>query len=275
MNGYLTTAFAAAAVMACSLAAVAAPEKEPAKKPVVTDPVVNPKDIWPANLTSLAGKYVFAQVASPGGFWETTDGPNGATRRRQVSMNEVPAAFRDKLLNAEISITINKGPLRLNATQKLSPSKRGFLRFYEEEALGSISVRNLPGVGGGDDVDVSGPAYFRLDHQSHSNPTVSGILHARKQGEPTWGAATLDYADLAASTVPKEPEAEGQPILSNARVLRSGTEIFAYVEWRDKDGGASRSILGSVRLERVPQAPPPAGGQDKTAVPARILSAQG
>jgi hypothetical protein len=97
-----------------------------------------------------------------------------------------------------------------------------------------------------------------LGHQSHSNPSVSGILNLRKQQEQTWGAATLDYADLLASTLPKDPNGEGETVLNNARVLRSGTEIFCYVEWREKEGAASRTILGAVRLQRVPEAAPPA-----------------
>lgn len=257
-----TTVFAACAALACSLAAAAAPaqapEKPEAARPEAAEPAVDPKEIWPAGLPGLAGRYLFAQVASPGGLWETTTDAAGKTVRQQVSLNELPAAVRQKLLKAEIAITVPEGPRRVQAARRLSPSKRGELRFYEEEALGSLTVRNLPGIQGREqEVDFSGPALLILGHQSHSNPSVSGVLQQRTQQEQTWGAATLDYADLMASTVPKDPNAEGETVLSNARVLRSGTEIFAYVEWREKARGVQRTILGSVRLQRV-QPPVPA-----------------
>lgn len=268
MNGYQTTAFAACAVLACSLAATAAPEKAPAKPPAkaeAAEPLVDPKTIWPASLRSLAGRYVFAQVASPGGLWETRKDAGGQAQLRQVSLNEISAGAREKLLKAEIAITVKEGPRRLEATQRTSPSKRGLLRFYEEEALGTVTVRNLPGMQGRDDeVDYSGPALLILGHQSHSNPSVAGILHLRKQQEQTWGAATLDYADLLASTIPKDPDGEGETILNNVRVLRSGTEIFCYVEWKEKEGDVSRTILGAVRLQRVPEAAPPVEGAERS-----------
>lgn len=257
MTGIQTTTLATAAVLALSLTALAAPENSPQEKPAAppAEPGVDARQIWPAGLDRLAGRYVFVQVASPGGLWETAVAADGTTRKRQVSINEISADWREKLENATITISLEEGPRRVSATQRESPSKRGNLRFYEEEALGKVAVRNLPGVHGGEGVqNFSGPALLRLNHQSHSNPSVSGVLRARQQQEQTWGAATLDYADLAASTIPSKPDDEGTPVLANVRVLRSGTEMFAYVEWSDKAGGVMRTVQGAVRLLRQQEA---------------------
>ena len=248
-------------------------------------PMLDPKTIWPAGLEKLAGRYVFYQVASPGGLWETFTPKNGRSIRRQVSINQLPAAFRDRLTRAEVVISDIKMPV-IEASERLSPSKRGMLRFYSERAEGRLNIRGLPGIGGNaDDAGAfSGPVLFRLDHGSHSNPSVVGILQQRMHQEQTWGAATLDYADLVAMPVPVEAPANGDkprpqkapvkpkpgdaeaaddagdpvPVMVNARTLRSGIEIFSFVEWRQKGKDGDRHYTGSVRMIRddlVPKEP--------------------
>ncbi len=252
--------------------------------------------IWPANLQKIAGRYVFAQVASPGGLWETFTPKKGDPTHRQVSLNELPAAFRNRLLKAEITISQLQAPTVVQANQRLSPSKRGMLRFYSEAGMGRVEVKNLPGVAGrdGDTGNFKGPVALRLEHQSHSNPSVNGVLYQRLQAEKTWGAATLDYADLLAHSLPPAPKPEsgkaapegagaakeekeakeakedkeehedehaGETVLTNARILRSGVEIFAFVEWTEKTNKGDRRIMGSVRLmkqdDAKPQTPAP------------------
>jgi len=254
---------AALALASISLTAWAAPAKKPGGARAAAVPAapatpapeggakVDAQRIWPANLERIAGRYTFSQVASPGGLWERGAGPDGVEVRRQVSINEVPAAFRDKLLNAEVVISDLKSPRRVEASERLSPSKRGMLRFYEEEGLGSVVVRNIPGINGQDEEhDYSGPVIFHLQHQSHSNPSVNGVLQQRGNEEATWGAATLDSATLTANTIPKDEKDEGDSIITNARILRSGVEIFAFVEWTEKDETSRRLINGSIRLVR-------------------------
>lgn len=255
----------------------------------------DPKVIWPAGLEKLAGRYVFLQVASPGGLWE-----NSLTSRdiRQVSINEVPEAFRQKLTHAEIVISDLQLPTEVEGEERDSPSGRGKLRFYTESVIGKLTLRNLPGIGGEDQDkgEYSGPVVFQLDHQLHSNPSVFGVLQQRLQQEPTWGAATLDYADLSATSIPPEApkgekgdkekpapqsgkgakeskpgkakkpaagdngakpephEDEGDLVIANARVLRSGIEIFAFVEWTE---GRKKRYVGSVRLMRAESVQPP------------------
>lgn len=261
------TAVAALALTTFSLTAWAAPTKKAASakpaKPATPAPAgeggekVEAQRIWPASLERLVGRYTFFQVASPGGLWESSAGADGSETRRQVSINEVPAAFREKLLNAEVIISDLKSPRRVEASERLSPSKRGMLRFYEEEGLGNVTVRNVPGISGQEDpTDYSGPAVFHIQHQSHSNPSVSGILAHRGNEELTWGAATLDSATLSATTLTMDEKDEGQSIITNARILRSAVEIFAFVEWTEKDERSSRVITGSIRLIRKNEAAP-------------------
>lgn len=255
---------AALALTTFSLTAWAAPAKKAAPaKPAAPAPApeggekVDAQRIWPANLERLVGRYTFAQVASPGGLWERGIGPGGAEIQRQVSINEVPAAFREKLLNAEVIISDLKSPRRMEASERLSPSKRGMLRFYDEEGLGNVVVRNLPGVSGDDDMsDYAGPVVFHIQHQSHSNPSVSGVLSQRGQEEMTWGVATLDSATLTATLIPKDEKDEGHSVITNARILRGGVEIFAFVEWTEESEGTRRHINGSVRLLRKSEAAP-------------------
>jgi hypothetical protein len=256
MKAYLATA-AALSFASLSLTAWAAPAKKPvapkkaAPAPAPAGEKVDAKRIWPASLERISGRYTFAQVASPGGFWERATSAAGEDTRRQVSINEVPAAFREKLLNAEIVISDLKSPRRIEAVERLSPTKRGMLRFYDEEGQGSLVIRNLPGVSGDEeDHDYSGPVILHIQHQSHSNPSVFGILSQRAHEEATWGAATLDSATLTATSIPANENDEGLTVLTNARILRSAVEIFAYVEWLEKEGAASRLINGSVRLVR-------------------------
>lgn len=258
MKAYLATA-AVLSLASLSLAAWAAPAKKPvAPKKALPAPVpmgagekLDAKRIWPASLEQIAGRYTFVQVASPGGFWERATSATGEETHRQVSINEVPAAFREKLLNAEIIISDLKSPRRIEAVERLSPTKRGMLRFYDEEGQGSLVVRNLPGVSGEEEAqDYSGPVILHIQHQSHSNPSVHGILSQRAHEEATWGAATLDSATLSATSIPANENDEGLAVLTNARILRSGIEIFAFVEWLEKEGTANRLITGSVRLVR-------------------------
>src|SRR5688572_14347065 len=82
-----------------------------AQEPKPEKPAVEPASIWQAGLARMAGRYVFAQVASPGGLWETYTPANGGTvTRKQVSINEVPPAFRSGLLAAQITISDLKLP---------------------------------------------------------------------------------------------------------------------------------------------------------------------
>ena len=259
-------ALALATATACSVTAWGAPAKPATKKPAVVkpaagpakaEPQVDPTRIWQASLEKITGRYTFAQVASPGGFWQTFEPAGGGKPDvQQISIGQVPAAFREKLLDAEIVISDLKTPHKVEAAERLSPSKRGMLRFYEEEGAGTLVIRNLPGVSGDDaTTDFSGPVVLHLNHQSHSNPSVTGVLTARRQEEATWGVAMMDFASLEAWTAPKDEKDEGTSVITNARILRSGVEIFAYVEWLEKDDTGSRKISGSVRLQRQPDAP--------------------
>ncbi|MCC2671730.1 MAG: hypothetical protein K0Q72_4201 [Armatimonadetes bacterium] len=259
--GGLTAATAAA----FAVAAWGAPAK-PAKKPgapatapataAAPEPMVDPGKIWQANLERIAGRYTFAQVASPGGLWQTFEPAGGGkAEMQQISLSQAPAALREKLLAAEVVISDLKTPRKVEAAERLSPSKRGMLRYYEERGAGNVTVRNLPGISGDDaQTDYSGPVLLTIEHQNHSNPSVSGILSQRQQQESTWGAATIDFASLTASSVPKDENEEGVSVITNARILRSGVEIFAFVEWQEKDATGSRRIIGSVRLVRQPDA---------------------
>ncbi|MBM3458927.1 MAG: hypothetical protein FJX77_10405 [Armatimonadetes bacterium] len=222
---------------------------------------VDPRTLWEGSLERLAGRYVFFQIASPGGLWEYYNPKVGEATERQVSLNELPAAFRDQLKAAEIVISDLKLPTRVEGNTRESPSGRGRLRFYTETTTGRISVKNLPGVGlDPKAAGFQGMAAFRLDHQSHSNPSVPGVLFQRQNQERTWGAATLDFADLNAETlVPADkPDAEPQVLLANARTLRSALEIFAFVEWVVTEAEGERKFVGSARLVKAGR--PAAGG---------------
>ena len=87
-----------------TLNAVAAPESGGAPAPrtgpnASAAPKIDPKTIWPAGVQALSGRYQFVQVASPGGLWART-----GSNVRQVSLNELPAAFRDRLRKAELVV---------------------------------------------------------------------------------------------------------------------------------------------------------------------------
>jgi hypothetical protein len=274
-----TALLMAGAAAASAAPKTAAPKAGAAKVVAKTAPktTVDPRKIWPAGLEQLAGRYIFVQVASPGGLWESVLTAEGRSTRRQVSIHEVPPALREKLQNAEIVIGELNTPTAKEADSRLSPSKRGQLRFYTETAQGTLTMRGLPGIGGEDEDtgDYSGPVEFALEHQSHSNPSVTGVLQLRQQQEMTWGVAVVDYAMLSAiAPAPKEPATgkgpqaqgqehrEGPPVITNARVLRSGVEIFSYVEWKETTPEGERVIRGSVRLAKVPpgyQRPSPNG----------------
>ena len=228
---------------------------------------VDPAVIWPASLERIAGRYAFTQISSPGGLWRTDD-----KERRQVSLHELSAPARERLEKAEIVISDLKLPTQKEASQRVSPSKRGHLRYYQEHAAGKLVLRGLPGVGGaeGDTGSFSGPVYFEVTHGSHSNPSVAGVLNVRQQQEQTWGVATLDYADLQAAPLPPEGKADEElpAVMGNARILRSGIEIFAFVSWTEKGPrGAEQTFRGSVRLMR--QAP----GEVRPARPETMASA--
>lgn len=216
-------------------------------------PAADPKAIWPAGLEKLAGRYVFVQVASPGGLWDDyQEEGKMMSLRRQVSINELPASLKDRLTRAEIVISDLTLPSDVEAMERESPSKRGKLRFYEETTKGRLVLKNLPGIGseGMDRGEYTGPALFTLEHQGHSNPSVVGVLNQRQQQESTWGAATLDFATLEATPLNAngEPGEETPSVIGNARILRSGIEIFAFVEWREKDKRGEHHYTGSVRL---------------------------
>jgi hypothetical protein len=228
---------------------------------------VDPKRIWPTSLTEMAGTYKFLQVGSPGGLWEyLTPSELGQPRKyRQVSINELPEAFRERLLKAEVVISDIQEPSEVSANERLSPAQRGQLRFYREEAPATVAVRFIPGIAGTDEQpdEFQGRVMLRLEHQSHSNPSISGLLHQRQRQEQTWGVATMDYADLTAFTVPPEgadpDEEDGGLVITNARVMRGGMDIFAFVEWIDTSDGSHRAYYGSIRLVRdMPDLPPPA-----------------
>lgn len=300
-------------------AAMAQDEKPPVEAPPMLS-AEQVKTIWPAGLQKLTGRYVYAQVASPGGLWERLEPSKGRPQVRQVSLNEVPAALRQRLTTAEIVISDLELPTMIEAAQRESPSKRGMLRFYTEAAIGKVVVKNLPGMSGHDQDtgNFSGRVLLQLNHQSHSNPSVLGVLQARQQGEATWGAATLDYADLTASSLPAdlkegtepasapkketapekkvpatgkpaakatdkpkagngkapakdhpdhEEDLEGHSIIGNARVLRAGVEIFAFVEWENKTPKGVQRIHGSVRLVKAEAPAPPANPQSPMPMP--------
>ncbi len=236
-------------------------------------PTTDPRSIWPAGLEQIAGRYVFLQVASPGGFWDRIEPKEGRTEMRQLSINEVPAELREKLTHAELILSDLKTPTRVEAEERTSPSGRGKLRYYDEHADGRLVMKGLPGIGGNTDDpgEYSGPVSFSLSHQSHSNPSVSGIFQLRVQQEPTWGAATIDAAELSAETPPAKPGEEGRLVIGNARILRSGTELFAFTEWSFQDDRAQHHIVGSVRLVRTPSGTPPAIQPGRPA-PARLRS---
>jgi hypothetical protein len=233
----------------------ASPKKPAVPAPKPKTPKLDPKKIWPAGLEKLAGRYVFVQVASPGGLWQSS-----AAGREQVSLNELSPEMRRKLTTAEIVISDLKLPTDVEVEERVSPSKRGNLRFYSETARGTLITRNLPGSGGGEETrDYDGPAEFQLDHSAHSNPSAFGVLEQRMRQEATWGVAALDYADLHAIPIQANAKAgeEVDEVLTNARILRSGVEIFAFVSWSEKRADGERSYTGSVRLARVSKEPAP------------------
>jgi hypothetical protein len=256
------------------LAAVGSVEGAPAKAPAAPKAVqvadvkpepdandlkVEPASIWPAGLEKLAGRYTYVQVASPGGLWEAFPG-----HRKQISIDDLSAESQGRLRSAEIVISGLRGPSKVEASERVSPSKRGKLRYYEESADGRLVVRHLPGIAGsdGNEGDFSGPVTFTLIHNSHSNPSILGVFQTRLQQESTWGAATLDYADLGATPLVADakPDQELPAAIANARVLRSGVEIFAFVNWTEKRADAEHVFTGAVRLSKQrAAAPSPAG----------------
>jgi hypothetical protein len=212
-----------------------------------------PADIWPAGLEKLAGRFVFVQVGSPGGLWKVVHPKEGATVSRQIAIDDVEAQLRDRLKGAELVISDLKLPTKVEASEEVSPSKRGKIRRYTETVDGRLAMKNLPGIGGDTDDpgEYSGPVSFGLNHLSHSNPSRFGIQTLRDQQEVTWGTATIDYADLRATVPGKNPKDEEISVIENARVLRGGLEIFAYMEWRKLENGGETLYRGSVRLRKV------------------------
>jgi hypothetical protein len=225
-------------------------------KPGAKPAAVDPKTIWPANLEKIAGRYTFVQVASPGGLWE-----RGGEAPRQIALPDCPQELQDLLAKSEIVISDIAKPTQISAEERNSPSGRGKLRFYREDGTGKLTLKNLPGIGGTDKDkgQFSGLGEFSINHQSHSNPSAAGVLEQRKRQEPTWGAAALDYADFNVSV----PEVAGDdkdtpPVIGNARILRSGIEIFAFVEWEGKGPRGDRTYQGCVRLAKLGAIAPPA-----------------
>lgn len=217
--------------------------------------------IWPVSLEALAGTYVFAQVASPGGLWRRQAG--GATPGvRQMSIHEAPESFRKQLLSGRLTLSEVTTAGKPEASEERSPSGRGLIRRYTEEGSGRLVLKGVPGIGAREDDEGAheGMVGLRLLHQSHSNPSPSGVFKTRLAQEPTWGAATLDYADLEAFLLPKKgPDGEPRPeaeddeaglIIANARVMRSGYEIYAFVQWIESKQGVHQEVTGAVRLLR-------------------------
>ncbi|MBI3946646.1 MAG: hypothetical protein HY321_12055 [Armatimonadetes bacterium] len=228
----------------------------PPRTPEQPGPSAEAREVWPASLQSLAGRYVFARVASPGGIWERLrpSQPDARTSTRQVSIDDLPAPLRERLTHAEIIISDLKLPSEVEFDQRTSPSGRGKLRSYYESAIGRLAMCNVPGIGAesGDSGEFEGPVRFTIEHFSHSNPSVSGVHAQRVQQEGTWGAAALDYADLGAIPLAEDGSdgpGERAPI-ANARILRSGVEIFAYLEvvYQAEDG--EHHYSGCLRLVR-------------------------
>jgi hypothetical protein len=250
LHGMVTGCLATVGVLVAGANAQTQDDKAPPKTPAV-----NAKTLWPVGLEALAGRYVFLQVATPGGMWE-----RGGNTPRQIALPDCPKELQDLLMKAEIVISDIAKPTEITADERLSPSKRGNLRFYHEEGSGKLTLKNLPGIGGadGDKGQYSGPADFALDHQSHSNPSAFGIMEQRKRQEPTWGAAALDFADLNAFA-PDVPGKDNEaPIMGNARILKSGVEIFAFIEWDGKGPRGMRNYMGCVRLGKKGADVPPA-----------------
>lgn len=231
--------------------------------------VTPPTLVWQADLDDIAGTYRFAQVSSPGGLWNVR---NNSAESRQVSINEVPQALRDKLLNAEIKISELGDRTIYEANEGPSPAGN-VLRDFMEARKARVTVKNLPGIDGGrtnDGPDFEGEVELEIFHSSvvRNVPARNSIIRGRE--EPTWGAAAVDYADLRAvahahSEEPAEaapvegesaaeaPHAEDLPIIDNARVLRSGNEIIVSIYWIYMEGTESEALYrGSVRLVKVP-----------------------
>jgi hypothetical protein len=255
----LAAAFVAALV-ALPLAAAA----EPAPTPDAPPPPA-PEQIWQAGLARIAGKYRFIQIASPGGLWQKTVA-NGKEDLQQLSLSQLPKALREQLQKAEIQLLDLQTPTTVKASSEKSPGVGGMLRHYSEETAGRLVMRGLPGIGstGGDSGNFGGEVIFAIDHTSLSNPSVPGVLFTRAQTEATWGVATLDYAELIAQKPLPKGQEDGDPEypIFNARILRSGVEIFAFFQWTDpeaKKKGTHREIWGTVRLLRAEgdAAPPP------------------
>lgn len=267
---------AAAAALALSAESALAQAKAPLPKlkGQLDGEKPDPKTIWEGGLEKLAGTYRFVQVASPGGLWERTSDKDGKAKVRQLSINEAPAALREQILKSEIVISDLVTPTQKQSDARVSPSGRGVLRFYAETTTGKLTMKGLPGVGLDSEMgrEFTGPVTFALEHQSHSNPSVSGILLLRGQTESTWGAATIDFATLTAGTAPpaNNPEADGMVVIANARSLRSAIEIFSYVEWRIGEGIQEVLITGSIRLGKVGEAPGSGAPQPVQPAPVKI-----
>lgn len=224
---------------------------------------VEPKAMWYNGLTQIGGTYQYVQIESPGGLWQEDRILNAKSEMKQVSINELPAALKEKLLKAEIQILDIK-QTSIEANQKASPGPRGqapyhgMLRTYEEHATGSLVIHNIPGIGlmDQDAGEFQGKATLELVMGNHSDPSDAGILSERLAGEMIWGSAAQmrNYATLEgfkAGGVQDDPAAH---VMANARLLRGGQEIVAYVEWTQKTGKAERPEIiyrGAIRLART------------------------
>lgn len=247
-----------AAALAAVCVALPLAAAEPAVPEASTTPPPSPEQIWPAGLTRIAGTYRFIQIASPGGLWQKTS-TGGKVDTQQISLSQLPKPLREQLQKAEIQILNLETPTTIKASSEKSPGMGGMLRQYAEETPGRLVMRGLPGIGSteGDTGNFSGMVIFGMDHSSLTNPSVPGVLFTRAQTEATWGVATLDYGELVA----QKPLVKGQPEdaepdypIFNARILRSGKEIFAFFQWTDpemKKKGNFRQIWGTVRLLRA------------------------
>src|SRR5947207_15775709 len=108
---FLMASLATGAIAAAALGGAGAQERAAPKKPV------DPASIWPASLTQFEGRFVYAQVASPGGLWESIPSGDEKVALRQIAIDDLPAALRDRLRKAEIVVSDIHRPTEVEAEE--------------------------------------------------------------------------------------------------------------------------------------------------------------